>query len=52
MIDVCCRLHRKVSRVHKYGVLASREDVELTPLGADDEDDDTIVFDLSSHPPP
>ena len=34
------RLRRKKTAVRKYGVLASQEDVELTPLGAEVEDED------------
>jgi hypothetical protein len=42
------RLRRKKTAVRKYGVLASREDVELTPLGAEDEDEDMALFDMSA----
>ncbi|XP_067001999.2 protein FAM174C [Anabrus simplex] len=46
------RLRRKKTTVRKYGILASREDVEMTPLGAEDEDEDTTLFDVNSHPRP
>lgn len=42
------RLRRKKTSVRKYGVLASREDVELTPLGAEDEDEDMALFDMTA----
>jgi hypothetical protein len=42
-------MRHKKSTVRKYGVLASREDVEMTPLGAEDEEDDTTLFEMSSH---
>jgi hypothetical protein len=42
------RLRRKKTAVRKYGILASREDVELTPLGAEDEDEDTALFDMTA----
>jgi hypothetical protein len=42
------RLRRKKTAVRKYGVLASREDVELTPLGAEDEDEDMALFDMNA----
>jgi hypothetical protein len=50
----CCvtcafRLRRRKSTVRKYGILASREDVEMTPLGAEDEEEDTTLFEMSSH---
>jgi hypothetical protein len=35
--------------VRRYGILASRGDVEMTPLGLDDEEEDTTMFELSSH---
>ncbi|XP_071444235.1 membrane protein FAM174A [Hetaerina americana] len=44
------RLGRKKTKVKKYGILASREDLEMTPLGVDDEEEDNTIFDLSSHP--
>lgn len=43
------RLRRKKTTVRKYGILASREDVEMTPLGADDDEEDMTLFDMSSH---
>lgn len=43
------RLRRKKSTVRKYGILASREDVEMTPLGAEDEEEDMTLFEMSSH---
>ncbi|PNF35494.1 hypothetical protein B7P43_G04122 [Cryptotermes secundus] len=43
------RLRRRKSAVRKYGILASREDVELTPLGAEEEEEDTTLFEMSSH---
>jgi len=42
------RLRRKKTAVRKYGVLASREDVELTPLGIEDEDEDMALFDMTA----
>ena len=42
------RLRRKKTIVRKYGVLASREDVELTPLGTQDEDEDMALFDMTT----
>jgi hypothetical protein len=42
------RLRHKKTAVRKYGVLASREDVELTPLGAEDEDEDMALFDMTA----
>lgn len=42
------RLRRKKTAVRKYGVLASREDMELTPLGAEDEDEDMALFDMTA----
>ncbi|XP_046399016.1 membrane protein FAM174A-like [Ischnura elegans] len=44
------RLGRKKTKVKKYGILASREDVEMTPLGVDDDEEDNTIFDISSHP--
>ncbi|RZF33237.1 hypothetical protein LSTR_LSTR012998 [Laodelphax striatellus] len=46
------RLRRRRSRVRKYGVLTSREDVEMTPLGEEDEDEDSTVFDINNHAQP
>jgi hypothetical protein len=34
--------------VRKYGILASQEDVEMTPLGAEDEEEDATLFDMTS----
>ncbi|XP_039277055.1 membrane protein FAM174A-like isoform X3 [Nilaparvata lugens] len=46
------RLRRGRRRVRKYGILASREDVEMTPLGEEDEDEDSTVFDINNHARP
>nr|CAD7459238.1 unnamed protein product [Timema tahoe] len=42
-------LRRKKTTVRKYGILASREDMEMTPLGAEEDDDDTTLFDVNNH---
>jgi len=42
------RLRRKKTAVRKYGILASQEDVEMTPLGAEDEEEDATLFDMTS----
>jgi hypothetical protein len=42
------RLRRKKTVVRKYGVLASREDMELTPLGAEEEDEVIALFDMTA----
>ncbi|PSN33862.1 hypothetical protein C0J52_18857 [Blattella germanica] len=41
------RLKRKKTTIRKYGVLANQEDVEMTPLGAEDEDDESTLFDMT-----
>jgi hypothetical protein len=46
---LCFRLRRRKSIVRKYGILASRGDVEMTPLGLEDEDEDTTMFEMPSH---
>lgn len=43
------RLRRRKSKIRRYGVIASREDVEMTPLGDEDEDEDSTVFDINEH---
>jgi Protein of unknown function (DUF1180) len=37
-----------VTRVHKYGIIANREDMEMAPLDAD-EDEDDVVFELPNN---
>jgi len=41
-------LRRRQTHIHKYGVIANREDLEMTSLGfgSEDEDDDTTHFDI------
>lgn len=46
---VIYRLRRRRSKVRRYGILANREDVEMTPLGEEDEDEDATVFDINEH---
>uniref|UniRef100_A0A1B6JM60 Uncharacterized protein n=1 Tax=Homalodisca liturata TaxID=320908 RepID=A0A1B6JM60_9HEMI len=41
------RLRRRNYKVRRYGVIASREDVEMTPLENEDDDEDSTVFDIS-----
>lgn len=43
------RLRRRKSKIRRYGIIASREDVEMTPLGDEDEDEDSTVFDINEH---
>ncbi|GLH16533.1 Uncharacterized protein GBIM_20785 [Gryllus bimaculatus] len=43
------RLRRKKMRIRKYGLIANADDVEMTPLGADDDDEDTTLFDAHNH---
>ncbi|KAG8326988.1 hypothetical protein J6590_029743 [Homalodisca vitripennis] len=40
-------LRRRNYKVRRYGVIASREDVEMTPLENEDDDEDSTVFDIS-----
>ncbi|XP_075215100.1 membrane protein FAM174A [Lycorma delicatula] len=44
------RLRRRRCRVRKYGLLTNREDVEMTPLGEEEDDEDSTVFDINDHP--
>uniref|UniRef100_A0A1B6DK16 Uncharacterized protein n=1 Tax=Clastoptera arizonana TaxID=38151 RepID=A0A1B6DK16_9HEMI len=45
------RLRRRRSKVRRYGILTSHEDVELSPLeNGDDDDEDSTVFDISEYP--
>lgn len=45
------RLKRKKTTVRKYGVLANREDVEMTPLGAEDDEEESTLFDMTKSRP-
>ncbi|KAJ9575884.1 hypothetical protein L9F63_007250 [Diploptera punctata] len=45
------RLKRKKTTVRKYGVLTNREDVEMTPLGAEDEEEESTLFDMTKSRP-
>ncbi|GAB0205234.1 mitochondrial enolase superfamily member 1 [Grus japonensis] len=48
--SVASRLRRRNRKTRRYGVLDTNiENMELTPLEQDDEDDDTTLFD-ASHP--
>lgn len=51
MIYVAWRSFRKrPTQIHRYGVVANREDLEMAPLDSDDaDDDDTTHFDISKH---
>lgn len=41
---------KRPAQVHRYGVIANREDLEMAPLDSDEgDDDDTTHFDLSKH---
>ncbi|KAJ1519241.1 hypothetical protein ONE63_011573 [Megalurothrips usitatus] len=43
---------KRPTEVHRYGVVANREDLELAPLDSDDadgEEDDTTHFDINKH---
>lgn len=41
---------KRPTQVHRYGVVANREDLEMAPLDSDDgEEDDTTHFDISKH---
>ncbi|XP_049963540.1 membrane protein FAM174A-like [Schistocerca serialis cubense] len=45
-------MRRKKTTVRKYGILTNREDVEMTPLGAEDDEEDTTLFDVSNQTRP
>ncbi|XP_059479655.1 uncharacterized protein LOC132199152 [Neocloeon triangulifer] len=39
------RLKQKVTRVHKYGIISNRDDLEMAPLEIDD-DENEVLFEL------
>lgn len=43
------RLRRKRSKSRKYGIIAKRGDVEMTPLDQDDDDEEMTVFEAVNH---
>lgn len=45
-------MRRKKTTIRKYGILTNREDVEMTPLGAEDDEEDTTLFDVSNQTRP